>query len=154
MSDIENLREAVIKSISDNYENIDFYAYINHCVDKWNITKKRNDAMNKITEFLCEKYNLTRDELINSTSTAHYNVRGVFFYSLKTFLDLSYGEISIMIGRPKGSVYKIVTDIEFMVTNAGHKNVKEILLSITNELTRNKIITVGSPVVKNDRIIP
>jgi hypothetical protein len=150
MSDTEKLRNEIINAISGNYENHDFYIYINHCIEKWNDIKHRNEAIELIVKFLSDKYNIPKDEFISSNSSTHYSIRGVFFYSLKALLGLSYNDISVMVGRPKGSVYKIITDIEFMVNNGGHKSIKDALLNLTNELNQNNIIVTVSGRVKKD----
>jgi hypothetical protein len=47
-------------------------------------------------------------------------------------------------------VYKIITDIEFMVNNGGHKSIKDALLNLTNELNQNNITVTVSGRVKKD----
>lgn len=150
MSETNKLRDDILLAISSNYDNHDFYLYITHCIEKWNEIKERNEIIDLIVDFLSTNYNIPKDEFIRSNSAVNYSIRGVFFHSLKTILGLSYSEISILVGRPKASVYKIVMDIDFMVNSSGHKTVKEALHGLKKELDRKQANVPKSCPVKSD----
>ena len=135
-TEIEENREELLKGISNNYSNYDFLVYMNHCVEVWQSQDSKNSVIENAIKAVCNEYQISREELIKSNLSGNYYIRGAMCYSIKKMFNLSYSEISILLGRHKSYVHKIVNDVESMLKTNGHKIIKDVILLVESELQK------------------
>lgn len=136
LKEIEEKREDLLKGISNNYSNYDFLVYMNHCVETWQTQESKNSVIENAINAVCEQYNITKDELIKSNLSGNYYIRGAMCFAIKRMFNLSYNEISILLGRHKSYAHKIVNDVESMLKTNGHKIIKDVVLLVETELQK------------------
>jgi len=135
-TEIEENREELLKGISNNYSNYDFLVYMNHCVEVWQSQDSKNSIIENAIKAVCNEYQISREELIKSNLSGNYYIRGAMCFAIKRMFNLSYNEISILLGRHKSYAHKIVNDVESMLKTNGHKVIKDVVLLVESELQK------------------
>jgi len=135
-TEIEENREELLKGISNNYSNYDFLVYMNHCVEVWQSQDSKNSVIENAIKAVCNEYQISREELIKSNLSGNYYIRGAMCFAIKRMFNLSYNEISILLGRHKSYAHKIVNDVESMLKTNGHKVIKDVVLLVESELQK------------------
>jgi chromosomal replication initiation ATPase DnaA len=135
-TEIEENREELLKGISTNYSNHDFLVYMNHCVEVWQSQDSKNSLIENAIKAVCNEYQISREELIKSNLSSNYYIRGAMCFSIKKMFNLSYNEISILLGRHKSYAHKIVSEVETMLKTNGHKVIKDVVLLVESELQK------------------
>lgn len=135
-TEIEENREELLKGISNNYSNYDFLVYMNHCIEVWQSQDSKNSVIENAIKAVCNEYQISREELIKSNLSGNYYIRGAMCFAIKKMFNLSYNEISILLGRHKSYAHKIVNDVESMLKTNGHKVIKDVVLLVESELQK------------------
>jgi len=139
--EIDVLKEELLAKIAGNYSSYDFILYLHHSIDKWNEIEKKNNTIDRIINSVCEKHKIEKEELIRSNNHIDYYIRGGVFYAIKTRLNLSYNDISIIFKRNKSYVFKIINDIEGLLNmkaNSRSSLLKGVIELVDIEIDKNK----------------